>query len=281
MERNANQWKRYAKLQTDDFFFLDALKEPDVDAGDEKAVMYRLNMAGSTAKVYQVIVHTDRTFFCNCPDGTSHAIRLGVACKHVCFIAQRVLRLDFERDVYANSYVIAEATWPGIVDRLDKLAHGEVDQAVTHEELTARWRAIQAAAGHAHPVHAETQTQAQTQAPTLDEDAQWTSILASLDMLTDDDICAICYAEFVPEHPVTRMVARQLQQCATCHKYVHNKCMAKWISMGRSACVNCTLAWRAVEVAPTAVAAPVQQPAPKRRRTNDIAAERTYVNLGP
>lgn len=268
------QQKRFDKLATDEFFFLHASKDAAAD------VVYRVNLVGSTKNIYQAMVHADRTFFCNCPDGKTHAARHGVVCKHVCFLVQRVLRLDFERDLYAHGYALDATKWDAATARLDRLVHGEVDRAVTHDGLIAKWHAVM---GDKAKVMTEVTTKVTTDAVTTDKEA-WVPLLAALDKLTEDDVCAICFAEYVPAHPATAAMAAELEACARCKGYVHSKCMAKWVSMGRAVCVNCNQAYAGLEVAPGSkpkskepTRFEVERPAAKRRR---VATDADYVNLG-
>lgn len=311
MERNPEQKKRFDKLQTDEFFFLDATREPtrEAEAGagagtkgkakkakakkdegvEKKEVLFRVNIVGSTKSIYEAMVHSDRTFFCSCPDGKTHAQRHGVVCKHICFLTQRVLRLDFAKDVYDTGYVVAEAKWAGVLAKLEQLAAGgEVDRSLTDDELTARWRKHKGLAPLA-PLDTTEEVGGDTGGTGAGSGTgdtggtggtdPWLAILATLDKLTEDDVCAICFAEYVPEHPATAAMAAELQSCATCRGLVHAKCMAKWTSMGRSVCVNCNTRFVAVAVGPkgTRVGGSGGGEA-KRRRVG--ADDMGYVNLG-
>lgn len=301
---NAEQRKRFEKLHTDEFYLLQVSREPAAafpDDGAAKQIMFRVGIVGSTKNVYEALLYTDRSFFCNCPDGKTHAKRHGVQCKHVCFLVQRVLRLDFVRDVYNTKFHVADDKWEGTVAKLERLARGEVDRAVTHDALTARWRetkgepaacgagAAACGAGVA-TCGAGVATCGVGTAGTSDADL-WAPHLAALDKLAEDDVCAICYAEFVPAHPATIVMANELQSCAKCKGYVHTKCMDKWISMGRPTCVNCNQAFHPVAVGPPSLVKqyPKAGAKPSGKRKAGAGAGRgakrykgdaEYVNLG-
>lgn len=288
---NYEQHKRYQKLFSENFYLLGVADGRGAAGKDGKRVLYRADISGSTQNVYTVYAHDDGSFFCSCPDGRSHAVKHGVVCKHVCFTTQRVLRLDFERDVYAHGYRVAADKWPATRARLERLCGGEVDRAVTHDALTARYKAAKAGAGEAAlPVAAAgpaagAAAGAGEAAPAASVTTETTDthdeVLALLDKLGDDDLCAICYDLLVPAHPATAAHARELQTCGTCKQYVHCGCMAKWKSMHRTTCVYCNTRFVGLPVLPCAgagagaVAAP---PAAKRRRAA-TAVEAEYLNL--
>ncbi len=49
------------------------------------------NICGSTKNVYNVSVYFGSgKIFCNCPDGRGHCKNIGVFCKHVCFLIEKV-----------------------------------------------------------------------------------------------------------------------------------------------------------------------------------------------
>lgn len=73
------QKKRIDKLDIDEFYLI---------GFDGKEIL----MTGSTKNVYKVTLSNDGSLSCNCPDSETHAKRLKVMCKHICFIYLKICK---------------------------------------------------------------------------------------------------------------------------------------------------------------------------------------------
>jgi predicted nucleic acid-binding Zn finger protein len=84
---NSEQIKRVTKLNNEDFFLLNFT--------DNKFLI-----SGSTKNVYTVEWFRNYnkskygSFFCNCPDMKSHAKKKNVYCKHICFVYNKIAKLN-------------------------------------------------------------------------------------------------------------------------------------------------------------------------------------------
>jgi hypothetical protein len=76
---SANQQKRIDKLNEDEFYLI---------GFDGKEIL----MTGSKKDVYTINLGEDGSLKCNCPDSCNLAKKLGVVCKHICFIYIKICK---------------------------------------------------------------------------------------------------------------------------------------------------------------------------------------------
>jgi hypothetical protein len=76
---SVHQQKRIDKLNSDEFYLI---------GFDGKDIL----MTGSTQNVYKITLNENNSLSCNCPDNETHAKKLNVLCKHICFIYLKICK---------------------------------------------------------------------------------------------------------------------------------------------------------------------------------------------
>jgi hypothetical protein len=94
------QSKRYEKIRSERMYFMGIksthiCKKPNrIPAATTPSNVIDIQVHGEGDKSYTVAVHTvNNTISCNCMDARLHCRRMGCACKHICFVLYRIIRI--------------------------------------------------------------------------------------------------------------------------------------------------------------------------------------------
>lgn len=192
-----DQLTRFDKIHSEPFYLID--HDPD-----EMSACAKFIVSGSTQKVYNVYLKTDRTFRCNCMDHP-RCVRNGMVCKHICFVLFRVLR----------------HTNPRFFDRL----------SLSHEELTVYLNRLECglhvALEDCTPPSTMPQPQPQTQTQ-----LHQSSFTNPLRMPGPADDCPVCYDLLTD--------GSELRGCPSCGNAIHLACVRRWLAVTASkTCIMC------------------------------------------
>lgn len=194
-----HQRMRVSRCMYESFYLLDCQPLKD-------DVIQSFKVSGSTRSVYCVSFRKDMTLECDCPDSLNHCKKLGVVCKHTCFVLLRVLKYNshaFFKGCKLNTHDFE------ILTTLCQSIHSIQDvgdQEIINEELTKRYTDLQ--------------------------DASSLESFKPVKTICHDDECPICYQALNDEDT--------LCACPMCHNNVHKECVVKWLEhSSQKTCVYC------------------------------------------
>lgn len=195
-----NQLLRFEKLNSEDFYLLDK------NSDDSKLIF---KICGSTKNVYETKIYfKSKMIFCNCPDSKSWAKKMGVICKHSCFVLFKVLRLKINKMEYFRKLIFDNSQMEEIKCCYDKLNLLNIEQDFINKNYISKFNSLQNNNTGKEII--------------IDEQNK------------NDDFCAICYEDFENIKNI-----KENFQCKICLKILHNKCINKWTSMGNKTCPYC------------------------------------------
>ena len=192
------QYKRFYKIFNEEFYLLDNFKNNDANP------THVFKICGSHRNVYTVTLHSNKIFWCDCPDMKNHAKKNQCVCKHIVFLLIRVLKLyDLE---YFKKLVLDTEQYNSIQNKLDNLI-SHVDDMVVDNELVNKYKKSQ------------------------NKDTLFNYDEKSLKDSNDE--CSICYDSLFN-------TADELLSCPTCKNAFHKRCMEKWLTNSpHGNCVYC------------------------------------------
>lgn len=194
------QKKRYDKIFYEELYLLDKNY-------DKNNLIFKIS--GSTKNLYTVTIYfTNNTIFCDCPDAKSWAKKSGSICKHSCFVLFKVLK-SFKPDEteFFNHLQFNKNEMDIIKKNFDRLVITETNDFID-KELIEKYKNL-------------------TLGKKITKDD-----FAQIRVPNEDDYCIICFDEF-------DNTKKNNIECPVCHNILHQKCMEKWIKMGKENCVYC------------------------------------------
>lgn len=192
---NKEQEKRYNKAFTDEFYLLNRNVNGNI-------IIF--NISGSTSNVYKVSINT-KSIQCNCPDSAKWAKARGVICKHCCFVLHKVLGVVTKVSTYFNRYIFTPQEYKVILEKSKKLDIRKND--LVNLAYSAKYNAL------------------------LRSGLKKTKSYDRTKEVTEDDMCGICYDEFLDKC--------QDFQCPVCNNITHKDCLNRWIKSGKKECIYC------------------------------------------
>ena len=97
------QFTRFNKIYHEPFFLLSS-------SLDNNGTIIRFDISGSTQKPYVVKLDANGRMWCNCMDAAVNCAKANCVCKHICFVAFRVIRSE-QSAFFANKVLTgAEVT---------------------------------------------------------------------------------------------------------------------------------------------------------------------------
>lgn len=162
------------------------------------------NICGTTKNVYNISVYFGSgKIFCNCPDGRGQCKRIGVFCKHICFLITKVFSKLFE---YTSIYDILLFN----KDEITKIQEF-VEKELQFDESCMDQNVLQK--------FLSTKKSLESDEPKI-----------TLEMLKDIE-CPICYDEFENTDVLT---------CNVCNKSFHTHCINIWLQTSHNkSCPYC------------------------------------------
>ena len=172
-------------------------------------------ISGSTAQIYKIKFNKmNGDFKCNCLDASTHSRSMNCVCKHVCFILFKVFK--FQIDEVHSFFLNLQLN-----DILIQKMYDTFDEIKLSHSLSA--------------THISNNT-----INNITND-----LFENKKILTEDDLCTICYDSFDNSDKTHK-------QCPMCHNVFHEKCIIKWISLGKDTCVLCRNdVWRRFKITQT------------------------------
>jgi hypothetical protein len=235
------QFSRFSRIYRESFFLLDASLLGDTGVGGSGSSGsgsgsdrprglrgLRFTVSGSHQTPYTMTLRADGACACTCMDAAVNCRRLGVVCKHVCFLAYRVARLERTSFLGAGGAGGAGGHDAGPAGRFTDAEMRAMEASVTNgaywaEGLNQRPspRALSAAEHFAS---------ADAAAPRAGPPPDFGTVRRT-PCATDE--CPVCYDVLV--HP-----RKPLAGCPDCGNGVHLECAKKWIAHApRASCVVC------------------------------------------
>ncbi len=145
------------------------------------------------------IVIKNRSITCNCPDMSDLAKHHGCVCKHCCFVLFKVLKSFSVND--SNFFDTLVFNNLEIIKICTSFDNLNLNNNnFTDKNLTNKYKNV------ASPNKFNTNN------------------------YNKDDDCIICFNEFGNSNVLA---------CPTCHNVLHEKCIKKWLNMGKHSCVYC------------------------------------------
>ncbi len=205
------QLARFKKIYTEPFFLMNASIR-------DNGVM-RFAVSGSTATQYvlELSPETGR-MRCSCKDACMNCHRLGYACKHVCFVLYRVLRLDDDLAFFRDELTVSEAHRAAIAQRIQTGAN-----ELLHPPATITPDEVDRMCDHLAAVRST--------GPTIRRRTH--SFLEVARPPTEADECPVCY-DLLLRH------GAELRGCPDCGNAIHKLCVDRWLACAaRRSCVYC------------------------------------------
>ena len=212
------QFTRFRKVSREPFYVL--------EASQASHASHAFVVSGSTGSPYRMTVSVTAgdddaaagavgRIRCSCMDAALNCGRLGVACKHMCFLVSRVFRLDAEAvKTYLSTLRLRPADLAAIA------ALGAI--------RTGRAAAAQAASEDDLLCEAFS-----SKARVREGDAELPDFLAVKRPPEPGDDCPVCYCELVAG-------SGTLVGCPDCGNGLHAECARRWLAHSPAAtCVYC------------------------------------------
>lgn len=225
---SAAQFARFEKVAYEPFFMLASAAGADA---------LRFEVSGSTrARYLLTVARATGEVRCTCKDALINCRRLGCVCKHACFVAYRVMKLEglgLLRDLRlapAEVEAVAAEVARGAAQREQRR------QLADAEALAERLGGVTISARAPSAPRPQQQRGVPPAAPA----APACDFRAVARPPEPGDECPVCYDALVAGAP-------DLRGCPDCGKALHRACAAKWAAMapgGAATCVYCrSRAW--------------------------------------
>lgn len=247
------QMSRLKKMYHEPFFLIDAttrttgapgtsVASVSVTSSSSSCSQVRFSVSGSAATVYTVVLKSSNGHMtCSCKDAILTCRRVRCACKHVCFVAFRVLRQPSAADLLSAS-VMNAMPQPGLTlspavvsDVLQQMADGTLLSGVSQEERRA------SSAMTEHDVNMLCGARTMFRGGAVASTADFTTVRRT--PVPDEDECPVCYDVLVRGaghgHGIY-MEGAELRGCPDCGRGVHLACVMKWLQHAPApTCVMC------------------------------------------
>lgn len=198
---------RYDKLFSDTIYVLNKNV-------DNNTLIF--DISGSTKNIYKVKIYPiSKMIFCNCPDSKSHTKKLGVICKHSCFVLFKVLKLfsnieDIDSINYFQRLYFTDEQFNTIKINFNNI-NISLSSDIVNLEYTQKYQEL-----IKNNIH---NTDNNTITPRINCDMY----------------CSICYDDYTKNELTNYDINRQ---CAICKTIFHKKCLYKWFETNKS-CPYC------------------------------------------
>lgn len=204
------QFERFTKMLHEPFYLTGVRLQFTATAGTSVT----FSVSGSTRQIYEVRAGSTGALSCSCKDALMTCRRRGMVCKHVCFVAFRVLQLDdfdFETRRLTDAQLAVAAT--GALTGFRR--RPEDARNMTRMEVASLCASLGALAT--------------AEVPTKDR--------PRFDVVTREaEECPVCYDSLA----VQSSHGAGVLGCPDCGNGIHTRCMDRWLStMTRASCVWC------------------------------------------
>lgn len=169
---------------------------------NESNSKYIFKLSGSTKNVYEIKLDS-KSIWCDCPDMKSYAHKKNIICKHCCFVLFKILKYNLTE--YFNNFQNTGKHNLELEYLEDKCNNINFGSDIQNSSISNKYNEIK---NSNNPKNKFEQTK----------------------VVNDEDSCPICFDDFINTVNL---------QCPTCKNLIHQECMKKWISSGKSTCVYC------------------------------------------
>jgi hypothetical protein len=187
------QFTRFNKIYHEPFFLLSSSVESN-------GRTIRFDISGSTQKPYVVKLDANGGMRCNCMDAAVNCAKANCVCKHICFVAFRVVRSE-QSTFFANKTLNA-------TDVADIFTRVTADGLANDASRTSDARPPAAAAAAA--------------------------TVTSVEARNIGDDCPVCFDELRADQK------ENIRVCGECSNGAHEECIRRWIAHApRPSCIFC------------------------------------------
>lgn len=214
---NYQQYARYCKIETDEFYLLNH----DIEMNKDRIKKTQFKISGSTKNIYTVTLNFQyKNIGCDCPDSIGRCRSQEMVCKHCCFVLFTVLKV-FDK-VNTKDEIVNQT------DFFDELifTNEELDKASTKIKTLF---AMYGSSEFVDPELLEKFEEFMGKTPKKEKENKFQE---GKKELTEEDVCPICFDDFMDE-------TVEKVNCPLCKNYVHTACIKQWLKHGQKKCVYC------------------------------------------
>ncbi len=211
---NLQQKQRYNRIFEEDLYLLDKKY-------NQTNMIFHIS--GSTANVYKVTINwNNNSIYCSCPDMKTWAASYHCVCKHCCFVIFRVMKcFTLNQTNFFKSLHFSREEINLLKNKFDIMTFNNDDDFINSEYI-----------------YKYLNLESEKDVKSISEDNRFIQKRNT----KDDEYCIICFEEFNGNNSKNdndNDNDNKNVECPICHNIIHDKCMKKWIKMGKISCVYC------------------------------------------